>query len=184
MIERYTLPEMGGGWSDENKYKTWLVIEVLACEALAELGEIPAEALAVIKEKAAFTPERILEIEETTQHDVIAFLTNVAENVGPESRYIHVGMTSSDLLDTSLSCQLKEAGGLIVQRCEKLVSTMSQALRGSADELLDSVAVLEKLSAEPSPDAATLRTHTTRFRRVAESLNELLEGLDELTADT
>ena len=129
MIERYTLPEMGGVWSDENKFKTWLTIEVLACEALAELGEIPAAALAVIKEKAAFTPERILEIEETTQHDVIAFLTDVAENVGPESRYIHMGMTSSDLLDTSLSCQLKEAGGLIVQRCEKLKQVLEAQAR-------------------------------------------------------
>ncbi|UCG51481.1 MAG: adenylosuccinate lyase [Candidatus Latescibacterota bacterium] len=120
MIERYTLPRMGSVWSEENKLRTWLKIEVLACEALAELGEIPAEALEVIKQKADFDPKRVLEIEQTTHHDVIAFLTNVAEYVGPESRYIHEGMTSSDLLDTTLACQLKEAGELILERCEGL----------------------------------------------------------------
>ncbi len=130
MIERYTLPEMGRVWSDEHKFKTWLQIEILACEALADLGEIPADAVSVIKEKAAFTLERILEIEETTQHDVIAFLTNIAENVGPESRYIHLGMTSSDLLDTSLSCLLKQAGEFILGRCTELKEALKkQALR-------------------------------------------------------
>ncbi len=129
MIERYTLPEMGRVWSDENKFGTWLRIEILACEALAELGEIPPEAVQVIKDKAAFTVKRILEIEEETQHDVIAFLTNVAENVGPESRYIHLGMTSSDLLDTALSCQLKQAGGLILGRVAALREVLkTQAL--------------------------------------------------------
>jgi adenylosuccinate lyase len=130
MIERYTLPEMGRVWTDENKFNTWLKVEVLACEALAQLGEIPAEAVEVIKQKAAFDPKRVLEIEEQTQHDVIAFLTNVAENVGPESRYIHLGMTSSDLLDTSLSCQLKEAGELILT----LVGKARAALKARALE--------------------------------------------------
>lgn len=129
MIERYTLPEMGRVWSEENKFTTWLKVEILACEALAELGEIPPEAVAVIKEKARFDVKRILEIEETTQHDVIAFLTAVAENVGPESRFIHLGMTSSDLLDTALSCLLKEAGGLILKR----VSALKEALREQAE---------------------------------------------------
>jgi len=120
MIERYTLPEMGRVWSDENKFRTWLKIELLACEALAELGEIPAESLEVIKKKADFDIPRILAIEATTHHDVIAFLTNVAEYVGPDSRYIHLGMTSSDLLDTTLGCQLREAGELILKRCAAL----------------------------------------------------------------
>jgi len=116
MIERYTLPEMGRVWSEENKFRTWLKVEVLACEALAELGQIPPEAVDVIKKKADFNAERVLEIENETHHDVIAFLTNVAEYVGPESRFIHLGMTSSDLLDTSLSCLLKEAGEKILKR--------------------------------------------------------------------
>jgi len=116
MIERYTLPKMGSVWSEDNKFKTWLKIEILACEALADLGEIPREAVDVIKKKAAYDPKRILEIEEKTRHDVVAFLDNVAEYVGPESRFIHLGLTSSDLLDTTLSCQMREAGELILER--------------------------------------------------------------------
>ena len=106
MIGRYTLPEMGKIWEDEFKLSTWLKIEVLACEARAELGEIPHKDVKVIKEKANFDVMRVLEIEETTKHDVIAFLTNVAEYVGPESRHIHYGMTSSDILDTTLYYQM------------------------------------------------------------------------------
>lgn len=110
MIERYTRKEMGRIWEDEFKYSTWLRIEILACEARARLGEIPKADVEVIKAKAKFDVKKILEIEETTQHDVIAFLTNVAEYVGPESRHIHYGMTSSDILDTTLSYQMKTAG--------------------------------------------------------------------------
>ncbi|MEJ2614222.1 MAG: adenylosuccinate lyase [Ignavibacteriaceae bacterium] len=120
MIERYTLPEMGKIWQDEFKFNTWLKIEILACEARSELGEIPKEDVEVIKEKAVFDIKRILEIEETTKHDVIAFLTNVAENVGPESRHIHYGMTSSDILDTTLSFQMKTAGELLLIRLNAL----------------------------------------------------------------
>jgi adenylosuccinate lyase len=126
MIERYTLPKMGSVWSEENKFKTWLKIEILACEALADLGEIPKEAVDAIKKKAAFDPKRILEIEETTRHDVVAFLDNVAEHVGPESRYIHLGLTSSDLLDTTLSCQMREAGGLILERIGDLKKALKE----------------------------------------------------------
>ncbi len=120
MIERYTLPEMGKIWQDEFKFSTWLEIEILACEARSEMGEIPKEDVEAIKEKASFDIKRILEIEETTKHDVIAFLTNVAESVGPESRHIHYGMTSSDILDTTLSFQMKTAGELILIRLNSL----------------------------------------------------------------
>ena len=120
MIERYTLPGMGKIWQDEFKFNTWLKIEILACEARSELGEIPKEDVEVIKDKALFDIKRILEIEETTKHDVIAFLTNVAENVGPESRHIHYGMTSSDILDTTLSFQMKTAGELLLIRLNSL----------------------------------------------------------------
>ncbi len=116
MIDRYTLPEMGAIWEDEFKYKTWLQIEILACEARAEMGEISKEDVDVIRQKADFDVKRILEIEETTKHDVIAFLTNVAEYVGPESRHIHYGMTSSDILDTTLSYQMKTAGEHLLTR--------------------------------------------------------------------
>ena len=120
MIERYTLPQMGAVWEDEFKFKTWLQIEILACEARCKMGEIPKEDVDVIKEKANFDIKRILEIEETTKHDVIAFLTNVAEYVGPESRHIHYGMTSSDILDTTLSYQMKTAGEHLLKRLNDL----------------------------------------------------------------
>jgi len=115
MIERYTRPEMGAIWSDENRFSIWLEIEILACEAQAQLGVIPMEAVREIREKARFDVKRILEIEEVTKHDVIAFTTNVAEYVGPSSRFIHMGMTSSDVLDTCLAVQLKQAGELLMK---------------------------------------------------------------------
>ncbi|HBK53431.1 MAG TPA: adenylosuccinate lyase, partial [Syntrophomonas wolfei] len=103
MIERYTLSEMGRVWSEENKLKNWLKIEIAACEAWAELGKIPLSAVEIIRGRAAFKLDRIKEIEAEVRHDVIAFLTNVAEYVGDDSKYIHLGMTSSDILDTGLA---------------------------------------------------------------------------------
>lgn len=126
MIDRYTLPEMGRIWEDKFKFDTWLKIEILACEARAEMGEISKTDVDVIKQKANFDVERILEIEETTKHDVIAFLTNVAEYVGPESRHIHYGMTSSDILDTTLSFQMKTAGELLLIRLLELKNALKQ----------------------------------------------------------
>ena len=113
MIARYTRPAMGAIWSDEHRFQTWLDVEIAACEAHAELGNIPADAVQVIKENAAFNTERVLEIEAETKHDVIAFLTNVAEYVGEPSRFIHLGLTSSDVLDTALALQMKHAGTLL-----------------------------------------------------------------------
>jgi adenylosuccinate lyase len=126
MIERYTRPEMGYIWQDEFKYSTWLKIEILACEARAHYGFIPEEDVDVIKSKAKFDVAKILKIEETTQHDVIAFLTNVAEYVGPESRHIHYGMTSSDILDTTLSYQMKTAGELILKGLKLLKESLKK----------------------------------------------------------
>lgn len=118
MIARYTRPEMGAIWNDENKYKIWLEIETLASEAQAELGVIPREAAETIRAKGNFEVARVLEIEETTKHDVIAFLTNVAEYVGEPARFIHLGMTSSDVLDTCLAVQLKQAGEILLKDLE------------------------------------------------------------------
>jgi adenylosuccinate lyase len=113
MIHRYTRPEMGTLWTDEAKFHTWLEIEIHACEAQAELGLIPREAIPVIRERADFSVDRINELERTLNHDVIAFLTNVAENVGENSRYIHLGLTSSDIVDTALSVTTRRAGMLL-----------------------------------------------------------------------
>lgn len=124
MIERYTLPEMGKIWQDKFKLDTWLKIEILACEARSKMGEIPEKDVDTIKAKADFDVKRVLEIEETTKHDVIAFLTNVAEYVGPESRHIHYGMTSSDILDTTLSFQMKTAGELLLTRLKDLKAAL------------------------------------------------------------
>jgi len=105
---------MGAIWELKNKYETWLKVEIAACEAWAERGLIPPEALAQIKEKAAFDVARVLEIEKETRHDVIAFLTNVGEYVGEASKYIHYGMTSSDMLDTGLALQLRDAADILL----------------------------------------------------------------------
>ena len=124
MISRYTRPEMGRIWESENLYAKWLEVEIAACEAMAQEGLIPEEALENIKKKAAFSVGRILEIEEETKHDVIAFLTNVAEHVGPDSRYIHLGLTSSDILDTSFALLLKQAMDIIVQDLQELMDVI------------------------------------------------------------
>jgi adenylosuccinate lyase len=120
MIERYTRPEMAAIWSDAERYRLWLAIELAVCDAWAKRGAIPSEALATIKGKAAYDVARIAAIEAEVHHDVIAFLTAVAENVGDEARFIHLGMTSSDLLDTAFSVQLVRAGSLIAKGIEKL----------------------------------------------------------------
>ncbi len=120
MIERYTLPEMGNIWTDQAKYQSWLDVEVAACEANCQLGKIPKNAMQQIREKAAFQAERILEIELEVKHDVIAFLTNINENVGDAGRFIHVGMTSSDVLDTGLALQLKASVKLLIKEIEQL----------------------------------------------------------------
>lgn len=109
MIERYTRPEMGTVWTEENKYRKWLEVELAVCEAWAELGRIPAESLRRIEEKAAFSVSRIQEIERTVKHDVIAFLEAVGEHVGKDARYIHLGLTSYDVVDTALSLLIKES---------------------------------------------------------------------------
>lgn len=124
MISRYTRPGMGALWEPENRYKKWLDVEIAVCEAWAELGEIPKDALAVIKEKARFDVARIDEIEKTIKHDVIAFLTSVAEFVGPESRFVHKGLTSSDVVDTALSLLMKEAADIIINDLKELMSVV------------------------------------------------------------
>lgn len=125
MIDRYTLPDMRRIWSDQFKYETWLKVEILATEARVNMGQVPPEDLEVIRKKAAFSVDRINEIENTTHHDVIAFLTNVNENIGAESRHLHFGMTSSDVLDTALSYQIKEASHIIHKKVDELIEVLA-----------------------------------------------------------
>ncbi|MFQ5432785.1 MAG: adenylosuccinate lyase [Nitrospinota bacterium] len=126
MIDRYSRKEMKELWSLQNKFDVWLEVEILACEAQCELGNIPEKALATIKEKAAFSVQRIDELEKELKHDVIAFLTSVAENIGPESRYIHMGLTSSDVGDTALCVLLKRAGGMILEKLDGLLEVLKK----------------------------------------------------------
>lgn len=173
MIERYTLPEMGKIWKDEFKFETWLKLEILACEARAELNEIPKEDVDQIKRKAKFDVNRILEIEETTKHDVIAFLTNVAEYVGPESRHIHYGMTSSDILDTTLSYQMKSAGELLLDRLNNLKSV----LKNRAIEHKNSICVGRShgIHAEPTSMGLKFALWYEETKRNIERLNKAID---------
>jgi adenylosuccinate lyase len=125
MIERYSLPAIKNIWSEENKFRIWLKIELLASEANSKLGVVPRVSLNTIKRKAKFNVKKISEIEEVVKHDVIAFLTNVGSYVGKDSRFIHYGMTSSDVLDTALSVQMKEAGELILIKLQALSKTLA-----------------------------------------------------------
>lgn len=137
MIERYTLPEMGDIWTDEYKFQTWLQVEIAVCEAQAELGYIPQAAVEEIKAKAKFDPQRILEIEAEVRHDVIAFLTNVNEYVGDAGRYIHLGMTSSDMIDTALALQLVRSADILLERLEDAI----QAIRYQAQQHRNTIMV-------------------------------------------
>jgi len=126
MIDRYTRPEMGRIWTLENRYRKWLEVEIAVCEALAARGEISLEDLQQIQSKAHFDVHRIAEIEQETHHDVIAFLTNVTEHVGPAARHIHQGMTSSDMLDTAMALLLTEASDLLLEDVQKLLTVLKR----------------------------------------------------------
>jgi adenylosuccinate lyase len=126
MIPRYSLPEMMAVWSDRARMDHWLRIEVLACEAWARLGRIPSDDMDAIRSRAAFTVERVDELERVSNHDVAAFVQCVAESVGPEGRWVHFGMTSSDLLDTGLALQLREASDLLLAKVERLLGVVKR----------------------------------------------------------
>src|SRR5919112_1411646 len=126
MIERYTLPEMGALWSERSKFQKWLDVEVAVCEVHAEMGTIPREAVEEIKRKAAFTVERIREIEKTTDHDVIAFTTALAENIGEAARFVHYGLTSSDVVDTANALLLRDACDLLLGRSDALMEVLKR----------------------------------------------------------
>jgi adenylosuccinate lyase len=175
MIKRYTRPEMGTIWTDENKYKTWLQVEIAACDAQAELGRIPKDAVKVIKEKASFTVDRIEEIESEVKHDVIAFLTCVAEYVGPESRFIHLGMTSSDLLDTALAMSLKQAGDILL----KDVNNLLDVLKEKAIEYKETVCIGRShgIHAEPTSFGLKFALWYDEMMRNLERLEKAVEAI-------
>lgn len=126
MIERYTRPEMGAIWTEENRFKAWLEVEILACEAWAELGDIPKEDVAAIRKNAGFNIDRIKEIEEETRHDVVAFTRAVSETLGEERKWVHYGLTSTDVVDTALSYLLKQANTIIEKDIERFIDILGQ----------------------------------------------------------
>ncbi len=173
MIQRYTLPEMGNIWSMENKYRKWLDVELAVCEVQNERGVIPSDAWEEIKTKADFRIERIDEIEEKVQHDVIAFLTSVAEFVGPSSRFIHLGMTSSDMLDTATSLQLREAGAILL----KDLQSLHEVLGKRALEFKDTVCIGRShgIHAEPTTFGLKLALWYDENRR---NIHRLKDAVD------
>src|SRR6266404_3226110 len=126
MIERYTRPEMGAIWTEENRFQKWLDVEIAVCEVHADMGTIPRDAVDTIKRTASFSVDRINEIERTTRHDVIAFTTALAENIGPESRYVHYGLTSSDVVDTANALLMRDAATLLLEGLDRLAHVLKR----------------------------------------------------------
>ncbi|MFC1499873.1 adenylosuccinate lyase [Candidatus Zixiibacteriota bacterium] len=175
MIDRYTRPAMGRIWSEEHKFETWLQVEILACEAQRDLGRIPPEAVEIIKEKAAFSIDRINEIEAEVRHDVIAFLTSVAEHVGPESRFIHLGMTSYDMSDTALGIRLKEAGIILLEGVDDLRTAIGDQCRQHRNTVC--VGRTHGVHAEPITFGLKLAIYYDELRRHRERLEAAIRGV-------
>src|SRR5262245_23370968 len=177
MIKRYTLPEMGLLWTEENKFRKWLEIEIAACQANSEAGLIPPEAFAIIREKAAFSVERIHELEKSLDHDLIAFTTNVAENIGPEARWVHYGLTSSDVIDTANALLLQEAGDLIISKLQAL----SDVLRRRAFEFRDTPMAgrTHGVHAEPTTLGLTFALWFEENRRNIDRMTRARAGISD-----
>jgi adenylosuccinate lyase len=176
VIPRYTREKMGALWSEEHKYQTWLQVEIVACEAWAELGEIPREAVQQIKKRAQVDPHRIEEIERETKHDVAAFVTHLEETVGEAGKYIHYGLTSYDIVDTALSLRLREAAGIIIEDIDDLM----EAIREKALEHQETIMIgrTHGVHAEPITFGLKMaiwyeemRRHRTRMERARDIIS-------------
>jgi adenylosuccinate lyase len=175
MIDRYTLPKMKEIWSEENKYRKWLEVELAVCDAHHKLGKIPSEALKKIKRNAKFSVKRINTIERTVDHDMIAFLTNVAENVGPESRYIHMGLTSNDIVDTAQALVLFDASRMIGADIEAFIKSLRKIAKANKDTVM--IGRTHGVHAEPTTFGlkmalfmAEMERNLERFKRAKESV--------------
>jgi len=168
MIERYILPKMAGIWQEEFKFNTMLAIEILALEALAKQKQVPQDALKRIKKRAKFNLKQIKEIEVKTQHDVVAFVTNVAQNIGPDARYLHLGLTSSDILDTTLGVQLSAASDILIDDLNKLLRLLSKKARTYKDMVC--VGRTHGIHAEPTTFGLKLALWFDETRRNLERL--------------
>ena len=163
MIERYTLPEMGALWTEQNKFQKWLEVEVAVCEVHAEMGTIPKDAVEEIKRRARFSVERINEIEKTTDHDVIAFTTNLAESIGEASRFVHYGLTSSDVVDTANALLLREACDLLLQKIDALREVLKR--RAFEFKRTPQIGRTHGIHAEPTSFGLTFALWSEEMRR-------------------
>lgn len=168
MIPRYTRPEMAAIWSPETKFSIWLEIETLAAEAMENLGQIPAGVTAAVRERAQFDVDRIDEIEREVKHDVIAFLTNVAEYVGEEARFLHKGLTSSDVLDTCLAVQLDRATELLLAGLDRVLTALEA--RAQEHKLTPTIGRSHGIHAEPTTFGVKLATYYAEFSRAKDRL--------------
>ena len=175
MIERYTLPEMGALWTEQSKFQKWLEVEIAVCEVHAEMGTIPADALKKIKSGAKFSVARINEIEKTTNHDVIAFTTNLAENIGDAARFVHYGLTSSDVVDTANALLLREACNILAAKIEALL----EALKSRAIEFKHTPQIgrTHGIHAEPTSFGLTFALWYDEMRRNQERLLRAREAV-------
>src|SRR5204862_1313165 len=178
MIRRYTLPEMGAIWTEKARFEHMLRVELAVTRAQAARGVVPAEDLAMIEARAAVDPERIAEIERTTDHDVIAFVSQVAATIGPEGRYLHLGLTSSDVVDTALALQLRDAGALLLRDCDTLLAVLIRRARSEADTLM--MGRTHSVHAEPITFGLKLAGWAFEVdrgrRRLADALDEIATG--------
>jgi adenylosuccinate lyase len=175
MIDRYTLPEMGALWSEQNKFQKWLDVEIAVCEVHAEMGTIPRDALEQIKARAQFSVERINEIEKTTNHDVIAFTTNLAESIGEASRFVHYGLTSSDVVDTANALLLRDAAGILLKKVEQLIEILKR--RALEFKNTPQVGRTHGIHAEPTSFGLTFALWFDEMRRNRERLLRAREAV-------
>src|SRR3954447_26505776 len=175
MIPRYSRPEMARIWEPENRFRIWFEIEAHACDAQAELGVIPKAAARAVWERGKFEIARIDEIEQETKHDVIAFLTNLAEHVGPEARFLHQGMTSSDVLDTCLAVQLKQAADLLLADIDALLAVLKR--RAFEHKMTPTVGRSHGIHAEPTTFGLKLAGFYAEFARNRERLVAARDGV-------
>ncbi|MFC0414877.1 adenylosuccinate lyase [Cytobacillus solani] len=176
MIERYTRPEMGAIWTEENRFQAWLEVEILACEAWAELGDIPKEDVQKIREKASFDIQRIKEIEEETRHDVVAFTRAVSETLGEERKWVHYGLTSTDVVDTALSYTIKQANNILLKDLERFV----EILKNKAKEHKHTVMMgrTHGVHAEPTTFGLKLALWYEEMKRNLERFKEAAAGVE------
>ncbi|MCS0674249.1 adenylosuccinate lyase [Cytobacillus firmus] len=176
MIERYTRPEMGAIWTDENRFQAWLEVEILACEAWAELGDIPKEDVQKIRENASFNIDRIKEIEEETRHDVVAFTRAVSETLGEERKWVHYGLTSTDVVDTALSYLIKQANDILLKDIESFV----EILKNKAQEYKHTVMMgrTHGVHAEPTTFGLKLALWYEEMKRNLDRFKEAAAGVE------